>query len=269
VASIDRRSSNHRFEDAVVLITGGAGGIGAAIGKGLADEGAFVGICDASDEAAQHVAATIRDQGGRAAGYHLDVRLPNEVRRVALDLQEDGGPLTGAVVAAGVFNTTSFLDLDETTWNETFDVNLKGAFLTIQEVSRLLVADRRPGRIVVVASIAAYGARATAVDYAASKAGLLSLVRSAAVALAPHGIAINAVCPGIVDTPMTKQIHEARARLEGGDPAESLRRMIERVPLGRIESPEDVARSVLFLMSDEAAYVTGSALDVDGGIQFA
>jgi len=112
------------------------------------------------------------------------------------------------------------------------------------------------------------GGRAANVDYAASKAGVISVIRSAALALAAHGITVNAICPGVVDTPMTRYLHEERSRLEGMTPEESLASMLKTIPLGRIETVDDVANAVLFLLSEEGSYITGQALNVCGGQVF-
>jgi NAD(P)-dependent dehydrogenase (short-subunit alcohol dehydrogenase family) len=130
-----------------------------------------------------------------------------------------------------------------------------------------MVAGQRSGAFVAVSSVAGRGGRATAADYAASKAGVISVVRSAALALAPHGIRVNAVCPGVVDTPMTDAIHEQASRELGITREESIARMVAGIPLGRIETVDDVASAVEYLLSDGAGYVTGQALNVCGGLE--
>jgi NAD(P)-dependent dehydrogenase (short-subunit alcohol dehydrogenase family) len=124
------------------------------------------------------------------------------------------------------------------------------------------------GSIVALSSIAARSPRPTAVDYSASKIGVISVCRSAALALAPHGITVNAVCPGVVDTPMTQVLHEQRSKINGFPPTESLRQMLETIPVGRIETVDDVAAAVLFLLSPEGSYITGQSLNVCGGLEF-
>ncbi len=153
-------------------------------------------------------------------------------------------------------------------WRRTLEVNLTGAFLCIQAVARRLVSSHQPGRFVVISSVAGRGPRTDCSDYAASKAGLISLVQSAAVSLAPHSIQVNAVCPGVVDTAMTRAIHAARATTQGISLQESLASLVDRIPLGRIETPEEVSDAIWFLLSDAARYVTGQALNVCGGLAF-
>ena len=152
--------------------------------------------------------------------------------------------------------------------DRTLAVNLKGTFLTIQAIARQMVDSSRGGSLVAISSVAGRSGRPSATDYAASKAGVISLVRSAALALAADRITVNAVCPGIVDTDMTRAIHVDRARSAGVTPVESLASLVATIPLGRIETVEDVANAVAFLLSSEGRDITGQALNVCGGLEF-
>ena len=205
--------------------------------------------------------------GGLAWSGAADVTDPASIE-AALDAAErDLGAIRHVVTAAGVIRKAPFLELTPEAWDRTLDVNLKGTWLVLQRVARRMVAAGRPGSFVAISSISGRSGRATSADYAASKAGVISLVKSAALALAPHGIRVNAVCPGVVDTPMTTAIHEQNARELGITPEESLGRMLAMVPLGRLETPDEVADAIAFLISDAARYVTGQALNVCGGIE--
>ncbi len=251
----------------------GAGGIGAAAAAKIADEGLPVIVADLDPARAE---ATVAQLGDSATAYHIDVTDEDSVSSVVEQASEacgegsGGAPIliTRLVYTAGIIHTENFLDVSPSQWRRTLEVNLTGAFLCIQAVARRLVSSRQPGRFVVISSVAGRGPRADCSDYAASKAGLISLVQSAAVSLAPHSIQVNAVCPGVVDTDMTRAIHAARATTQGISVDESLASLVDRIPLGRIETPEEVSDAIWFLLSDAARYVTGQALNVCGGLAF-
>lgn len=257
-----------RFAGAVVLVTGGAGGIGAAVSKRLARDGAHIAVADRDFTRADRIAVEIAASGGKASAHQMDVAKGESVRDTVDDVRARFGTITQAVAAAGIIATRPFLDLAEDEWDQTLAVNLRGTFLTFQVVAHQLVGASRGGSLVAISSIAGRGGRPSAADYAASKAGVISLVRSAALALAESGITVNAVCPGIVDTDMTRAIHAERAILAGVTAAESLARITATIPLGRIETADDVAHAVAFLLSSEATYITGQALNVCGGLEF-
>jgi NAD(P)-dependent dehydrogenase (short-subunit alcohol dehydrogenase family) len=257
-----------RFAGAVVLVTGGAGGIGAAVAKNLARDGAQVGVADRDLARAAQIASEIAASGGRASAHRIDVASSESVRDTVAEIRARFGTITHAVAAAGIIVTRSFLDLTADEWDATLAVNLRGTFLTFQAVAQQLVDGSRGGSLVAISSVAGRGGRPSAVDYAASKAGVISVVRSAALALAANGITVNAVCPGIVDTDMTRAIHAERATLTGVTAEESLARLAATIPLGRMETADDVAHAVAFLLSSEGSYITGQALNVCGGLEF-
>jgi NAD(P)-dependent dehydrogenase (short-subunit alcohol dehydrogenase family) len=259
---------SNRFAGAVVLVTGGAGGIGAAVAQNLALDGAHVAVADRDAARAEAIASDIVWSGGLASAHGIDVADAESVRDAVADITARFGTITHAVAAAGIIATHPFLDLTADEWDRTLAVNLRGTFLTLQAVARLLVDGSRGGSLVAISSVAGRGGRPTESDYAASKAGVISLVRSAALALAANGITVNAVCPGIVDTEMTRAIHAERARLAGVTPEESLARLAATIPLGRMETAEDVAHAVAFLLSSEGSYITGQAINVCGGLEF-
>jgi NAD(P)-dependent dehydrogenase (short-subunit alcohol dehydrogenase family) len=157
------------------------------------------------------------------------------------------------------------MEITEEEWDQVLDLNLKAAFFCLQAAGRVMMA-QRGGCIINMTSISGLGPRPDQTHYAAAKAGVISLTTSAALTFAPHGITVNAICPGIVDTPLTRQIHLDRGHLAGISPEESLARKVAQIPLGRIETPEDVAGVIAFLVSPDGAYITGQTIVVDGGM---
>jgi NAD(P)-dependent dehydrogenase (short-subunit alcohol dehydrogenase family) len=251
----------------VALITGAGGGIGRAIARTLAATGSSVALLDLSTDSVEAVARELVAGGHAAWAGAVDVSSAGSVE-AALDGAEAAlGPISAVVTSAGIIEKAPYLELTPEAWERTLRVNLTGTWLVLQRAARRMVAAGRGGAMVAISSVAGRAGRATAADYAASKAGVISLVRSSALALAPHGIRVNAVCPGVVETPMTDAIHEQTARELGISPEESIARMLAPIPLGRIETPEEVADAVAFLLSGAAGYITGQALNVCGGLE--
>ena len=252
----------------VALVTGAGQGIGRAIALRLARDGFTLAVADINFGALQVLITEIADTyGGRSLFAEADLSEVPQVERVIAYTRSQLGQLDVLVNNAGRLTIRPFLEVSEAEWEATLTLNLKTTFFAMQAAARAMIAAGTPGRIVNIASISGRSGRADQAPYAASKAGVISLTRSAALALAPHGITVNAVCPGVVYTPLTRQIHLDRGAAAGITPEESLTRMVARVPLGRIETPEDVAAAVSFLCSPDASYITGQALNVDGGME--
>jgi 3-oxoacyl-[acyl-carrier protein] reductase len=183
-----------------------------------------------------------------------DVARPGDVERMVATLVGELGPPDVLVNNAGVFPRVTFLEMREADWDHVLDVNLKGSFLCAQAAARAMVAAGRRGAIVNISSSAIRG-QPLGVHYSASKAGVVGMTRAMALALAPHGIRVNAIAPGLTDTAQPRHGHSE----------DEIRAMAATVPLGRIGQPDDIARVAVFLASDEARWVTGQTLHVNGG----
>ena len=248
----------------LAVVTGGGGGIGRAISLRLAQEGATILVTDRDLASAEVGAAAIRDMGGSASSLEVDVTKPSHIKRLSATWREGQlGRPTVVVSCAGLQTFTDVLDVSTEDWDRVMDVNAKGALLVLQAAARAM--GNAGGSIVTVASLQArLGSRYYA-PYSASKAAVLSLTRSFAVALAAQGIRVNAVAPGIVDAGLWELADAELARLRGVSSGVPRQERIAQVPLGRAGTPDDVASAVAFLASDDASYITGECLHVCGG----
>lgn len=250
------------LEDTVVVVTGAGGGIGGASARLLAGEGAVVACADVLEEGARATAADIVSAGGRAEPFLVDVTDEASVAQLYDDVERRFGAVHALVNNAGVLlpGDVSVLETALDVWQRVLAVNLTGVFLCCKwGVPRLLAAGG--GSVVNMASISGLVGSATSqIAYAASKGGVIALTRDVAVEFARRGIRANAVCPGPVETPLALQLY-------GDDEAWQRRRV--HIPTGRLGTPEEVARAVLFLVSEDSSWVTGTALVVDGGISMA
>jgi NAD(P)-dependent dehydrogenase (short-subunit alcohol dehydrogenase family) len=245
-----------RCAGAVALITGGQQGIGRAIALALAREGADIALNYLDDEgAAERVAKEIRETGRRCLPLPGDVARARDVAALVEAAERGVGPVDTLINNAGIFPRSAFLDLSEAEWDRVHGVNLKGSFLAAQAVARRLVARGAPGAIVNLASSAAYRSSPRGTHYVASKAGVVGLTRAMALELAPHGIRVNAIAPGLTDTAQPRDGH-SEAELQA---------MARQVPLGRMGQPDDVATVAVFLASSDARHITGQVIHVNGG----
>jgi len=204
------------------------------------------------------VADEIRGLGRRSMTVQADVSQPGGVGAMVKTVVDALGPPEVLVNNAGVFPRASFLDLEEREWDHVLDINLKGSFLCAQAVARALVAAKRSGAIVNISSSAVRG-DPRGVHYSASKAGIVGLTRAMALALAPHGIRVNAIAPGLTDT----------AQPRYGNTEEQIAARAREIPLGRIAQPEEIARVAVFLTTAEAGWITGELIHVNGGFYMA
>ncbi len=242
-----------RLDGRVAIVTGAARGIGFAIAQRFAEEGAQVVVADLDGDSIRAAAAKIPG----AAPVVADVSLKAEVTRVVDAAVGQHGRLDVLVNNAGITHAAEFLDLEEADFDRVLRVNLKSMFLCGQAVARHMVANGTKGAIVNLSSVNAVLAIANQVPYVVSKGGINQLTRVMALALAPHGIRVNAIGPGTIATEMARQ-----AVL--GDEA-SRRKILSRTPLGRLGEPEEVAAVAAFLASDDASYLTGQTIYPDGG----
>lgn len=244
-----------RLADKVAAITGGAGGIGLAIAQRFAAEGARVVILDLLAESGEREAAALRAAGGRARFLHLDAGDEAGVNNAVADIEAHEGPIDILVCSAGISGAPGpFYATDTAIFERTLRVNLIGPFLIGKAVAARMVAAKRTGSIINVSSVGGQLGVAESWPYCTSKAGLDMLTKTMALALAPHGVRVNAIGPGPTDSPMTAHLPEAARDM-----------MISRTPLGRFGKAEEMAGVALFLATDESGYVTGQTIYADGG----
>lgn len=251
-----------RFVKKTVLVTGGTGGIGTAMARRFAAEGARVVIADLSLEAAQSSASSLPNQ---AFGVQLDVTSGASIGAMVDTTVTTAGGIDILINNAGTFGMEPFLDITETGFDQLFAVNVRGFFFAMQSVARHMVASGRRGVIVNIASQAGRRGEAHSAIYAATKAATISLSQSAALALVGQGVRVNAIAPGVVDTPMWAKVDAAYARQDHIAPGEKTRQVRSMIPFGRLAAPQEIAAAALFLASDDAEYIIGQTLNVDGG----
>jgi 2-hydroxycyclohexanecarboxyl-CoA dehydrogenase len=245
-------------EERVAIVTGAGSGIGLAIAERLAAEGALVAVWDLNGESATAVAAGIEEAGGRALGMTVDVSDRAGIDAGVQHVRESLGPPLILVNNAGIAPFQAFLKIDSDSFDKVIAVNLKGTFDCCQAVAPHML-EAGWGRIVNIASSSAQTGSAYQVHYSASKAGVIGLTRSLARELGPKGITVNTIPPSFVDTPALRGAEDAGYLGEGVPFHE------KTTPVGRVGRPEDIASACAFLVRDDASYVTGQVIGVNGG----
>lgn len=247
------------------LITGAGGGIGLAVTQAYLRAGARVTAVDLREAPSEGMNALLRSHGELLQYVAADVASGTSIAAMVAAARARFGTVTVLFNNAAVFDLAPLLDADEASYQRIFDVNVKGLFFTMQAVLKQMVEAGVQGSVINLASQAGRRGEALVSHYCASKAAVISYTQSAALAMAPHGIRVNGIAPGVVDTPMWGQVDALFAKVEGLQPGEKKRAVGEAVPLGRMGSPDDIAGAAVFLASPAAAYITAQTLNVDGG----
>ncbi|MDM0021835.1 SDR family NAD(P)-dependent oxidoreductase [Variovorax saccharolyticus] len=245
-----------RLKDKIAIVTGGGSGIGRGIALAYAKEGAHVVVADVNLAGAQETIAGVEAAGRRGLAIQTDVASPEQVESMVAAAHKAFGRIDVLVNVAGIIYPVSLMDTTLEQWDRTLDINLRGNFLCMQAVGRIMI-EQRKGKIINTTSILGSRARAQRGAYCASKAGIILLTQTAAMELGPLGIAVNAIAPGSIETPMVQSAPST---------PEAAAKKAAAIPLQRRGDPEDLTGPAIFLASDDSDYVTGVVLTVDGGM---
>ncbi|HUZ16884.1 MAG TPA: glucose 1-dehydrogenase [Spirochaetia bacterium] len=268
-----------RLRGKIAVVAGAGSGIGRGVARRLAEEGATVVVVDLNAEGAERVAAEIAKTGRTSSAHSLDISKPEKIKELAARVAAQLGRIDIFVNTAGLVQSKLLLDVTENDWDRIVDVNQKGTAFAAQafgeqmirqvpeEVKRAGRADTSYGKIVNFSSISGRRGREYQLAYAASKAAVISITQSAALAFAPYGINVNAIAPSVVMTPMWDQNNREKERAFGVDSKKASDEFIARIPLKRPGTVEDMAGAVAFLCSSDSDYITGQTLNVDGGFE--
>jgi D-sorbitol dehydrogenase (acceptor) len=256
---------NARLADRHALLTGANGGIGLAVAAAYVAQGASCTVVDIAAEPSKLLAELMGQSSGRIAYTQADITQSAHVDAMILSAVQRFGNIHILFNNAAVFDLAPLLESDEAMYDKLFSVNVKGLFFVMQKVLRHMVQQQVRGCVVNMASQAGRRGEALVAHYCATKAAVISYTQSAALAMAPHKIRVNAISPGVIDTPMWKHVDSLFAKYENLPIGEKKKQVGLAVPLGYMGSPSDVAGAAVFLASDEASYITAQTLNVDGG----
>jgi len=258
-----------RLENRHALLTGAAGGIGLAVTKAYLAEGARCTAVDVAEKPTGDLASLLTSHADRLHYITCDVSKTVQIDALVVAAQARLGPIDILFNNAAIFDLAPLLESDEAMYDRLFAVNVRGMFFVMQKVLAQMVSQRSKsqvaGTVINLASQAGRRGEALVSHYCATKAAVVSYTQSAALAMAPHGIRVNAISPGVIDTPMWSQVDALFARYEGLRPGEKKAAVGKAVPLGYMGRPDQVAGAAVFLASDEASYITAQTLNVDGG----
>lgn len=248
-----------------ILVTGGARGIGLAAAQKLGQYGAILTLADLQGSDVQASAEMLRASGITAAGVHCDVRDTASIDQMIRDAEEANGPIQGLLNNAGVIRIEPFFEITPESWNFVQDVNVTGLFFVLQKVAKHMIERKVEGVVVNLASEAGRRGSEWSAHYGASKAAAISITRTASLVLVKDGIRVNAVAPGLTQTDMWDDIDKMFVARGLMKPGEIKARGIAATPAGRPANVDDIAKAIVFLFSDEASYIHGTTLDVNGG----
>ena len=254
-----------QFQDKVAIITGAASGMGRAMALGFAGEGATVVVADLNEEGARHVVGEIEAKDGEGYAAKLDVSNPDESKALVEDVVNRYGHLDILINNAGIGLIKEVWNTRPDEWDRIFAVNVRGLFFMAQAAAEPM-RRQRSGRIINLASIAGRRGEALVAAYCASKAAVININQSLALALAPFGINVNAMAPGVVDTPYWKEVDKQFGAITGKAEGETFRDVANDIPLGRTSVPDDVVPLALFLAGPGANYITAQTYNVEGGM---
>lgn len=254
-----------RFVDQVVMITGAANGIGQACAYRFAEEGARIACLDLAEDANEATAVACRDLGVAALAMRCDVTDGESVKTAVDTIMEKWGRIDVLVASAGIYTGTPLAEVPLPQWQRTIDINLTGAFLTNQAIAPILMA-QGSGSIINLSSMAGKTSWIASAEYSASKSGVIGLTRSVAMELAPYGATANAVCPGNTLTDMVRGVAGKVGALDGMTGEEWLQMRANDCPMKRLAEPWEMAGVIAFLASEDSRYLTGQAIEVDGGM---
>ncbi len=255
----------NRFENHVVVITGAANGIGRACAIRFAEEGARIACLDLAAEANEATAAACRALDVEAIALRCDVTDPESIQSAIDSTLEKWERIDTLVTSAGIYTGSPLVDVPLAQWQRTIDINLTGAFLTNQAVAPVLMA-QRGGSIINLSSMAGKTSWPASAEYSSSKSGVIGLTRSVAMELAPYGATANALCPGNTLTDMVRSVAEKVGDLDGMSGEDWLQNRANDCPMKRLAEPWEMAGVIAFLASEDARYLTGQAIEVDGGM---